>query len=76
MRHFFDQGSRAPVDCQAISLPPPADFVSRARRVSAVDCSRRYDTVAAFVSNGFPLWSTAHAMRASLAASATTTVFT
>lgn len=24
-RHFFDQGSETPVDCQAISLPPPAE---------------------------------------------------
>jgi putative transposase len=35
MRHFFGQVSRAPVDCQAISLPPPADLVSRSRHVGA-----------------------------------------
>ena len=27
-RHFFNQGSGTPVDCQAISLPPPADISS------------------------------------------------
>ncbi len=26
-RHFLNQGSRTPVDCQAISLPPPADLI-------------------------------------------------
>lgn len=26
-RHFLCQVSRTPVDCQAISLPPPADFI-------------------------------------------------
>jgi hypothetical protein len=25
-RHFFDQGFGSPIDCQAISLPPPADI--------------------------------------------------
>ena len=35
-----------------------------------------YDAVAAFISNFSPLRSTAQAIRASLAASATTTVFT
>jgi hypothetical protein len=36
VRHFFDQASMPPIDCQAISLSPPADLVSRPRRVSGV----------------------------------------
>lgn len=39
-RHFLNQDSRPPVDCQAISLPPPADFVGRSRRINAVGRSR------------------------------------
>src|ERR1700674_1686814 len=33
--YFTQQVSRTPIDCQAISLPPPADLVSRSRRVGA-----------------------------------------
>ena len=33
--YFTQQVSRTPIDCQAISLPPPADLVSPSRRVSA-----------------------------------------
>ena len=32
-RHFLNQASRAPVDCQAISLPPPADIMGRPSRL-------------------------------------------
>ena len=35
-RHFFNQSSRTPVDCQAISLPPPADISGRAALVPRV----------------------------------------
>jgi hypothetical protein len=38
--HWTVQGSRTPVDCQAISLPPPADLVSRPRQTDACDRSR------------------------------------
>jgi hypothetical protein len=31
--YFTQQVSRTPIDCQAISLPPPADLVSPSRRV-------------------------------------------
>jgi hypothetical protein len=31
-RHFLNQDSRTPVDCQAISLPPPANIVGFAFR--------------------------------------------
>ena len=34
-RPFFGQVSRTPIDCQAISHLPPADPISRPRRVSA-----------------------------------------
>ena len=34
--YFTQQVSRTPIACQAISLPPPADFVSRSRWVSAL----------------------------------------
>jgi transcriptional regulator with XRE-family HTH domain len=34
--YFTQQVSRTPIDCQAISLPPPADLVSPSRRLSAL----------------------------------------
>ena len=74
--YFTQQVSRTPIDCQAISLPPPADLVSPSRRVSAPGRSLSYDAVAAFMLNFSPRRITAQAIRASLAASATTTVFT
>ena len=44
-RHFLSQVSRAPVDCQAISLPPPADIRCRAapRATSGRSLLRRPD---------------------------------
>src|SRR5680860_1439149 len=40
-RHLFDQDFGTPIDCQAISLPPPADIPDRSRRGSATGRSSR-----------------------------------
>jgi hypothetical protein len=74
--YFTQQVSSTPIDCQAISLPPPAD--SSAVRAGSAHLADpfSYDAIAAAMSNFLPLRITAQAIRASLAASATTTVFT
>jgi hypothetical protein len=44
-RHFLNQDSRTPVDCQAISLPLPANIVGLSRFVNAspiTSCKRRH----------------------------------
>jgi transposase len=40
-RHLFDQDFGTPIDCQAISLPPPADIPDRSRRGRATGRSSR-----------------------------------
>ncbi len=77
--YFTQQVSRAPIDCQAVSLPPhfhhpQTSPVVRAGSARLVD-PLSYDAVAAFMSNFSPLRITGHTIRASSAASATATVF-
>ena len=74
-RHFLNQVSRTPLDCQAISPPPLANIVSP----STQQLRRPADSYAAMsaplAANCCPLRKTAQAMRASLLASATTATF-
>lgn len=69
------QGSVLPFDCQAILLPPPADIDDQAAAVTASRPIPSYAAVTCAASKLRPWASTAQAIRASLLASATTTVF-
>jgi hypothetical protein len=70
-RHFLNQVSRTPIDCQAISLSPPADINGRAASsVPSADIGYAAAPAAA-ASNDAPRRNTAHTIRASLLARAT-----
>jgi hypothetical protein len=77
-RHVSHQISKPPFYCQAISLPPPADIADRSRWLGAPGRFPGYTATATAsrASKLCPVRSTAQAIRASLLASATTTVFT
>ena len=75
MRHFLNQGSRTPVDCQAILLPPPANTNGRSTHNDAQPTYPDYAVAETAILKVFPCRSTAQAMRASLLASATTAAF-
>src|ERR1700730_15251841 len=72
MRHFLNQGS-TPVDCQAISLPPPANIVGF--RVARTLRLFHHASDVALGLNVSLRRNTAQAMRASLLANATTAAF-
>lgn len=73
--HFVPQASGTPVNCQAISLSPPADIA--VVRTVFIRSTKIFDYASAFIGNGVKsqlLRSTAQTIRASLLARATTTV--
>jgi hypothetical protein len=53
IRHFFDQGSRMPFDCQAISLPPPANCEDRLTHNHTRSINLDYAVVETSILTGF-----------------------
>src|ERR1700719_1042403 len=74
-RHFLNQGSSTPFDCQAISLPPLANIVSPSTHQSRCQADSYANMGASLAAKCCPCRRTAHEMRASLLASATTATF-
>lgn len=74
-RHFLNQGSSTPFDCQAISLPPLANIVSPSTHQSRCQADSYADMGVSLAAKCCPCRRTAHEMRASLLASATTATF-